>query len=236
MEEFTSYTLIVDNVLDLGSVTVATDPLRQMNDLTATFVTGAEPEVQSSAVAFDTEVLIDGFADGGITYTSITMGPDGRLYICTLNGEIHRWSLNDDGSIDESSLETLTLDYFDAGTAGRRGIIGMEFDPENPNVLWVTDNAPVPRESASFSSPEFSGQISKITFTGQQDFDSAQAQTYISGLPRSGGDHVTNSIEFRANPDAGQPGEPNFLLYLTQGSNSAGGAADAAWGLRRNGC
>lgn len=43
LEEFTSYTLIVDNVLDLGSVTVATDPLRQMNDLTATFVTGAEP-------------------------------------------------------------------------------------------------------------------------------------------------------------------------------------------------
>ncbi|MBC7799822.1 MAG: carbohydrate-binding protein, partial [Gemmatimonadaceae bacterium] len=54
----------------------------------------------------------------------------------------------------------------------------------------------------------------------------------VTGLPRSNGDHLTNSLEFRANPAAGQAGEPSHLLYVTQGSNSAMGRPDDAWGQR----
>lgn len=232
LKEFTSYTLKVEGVLDLGSFSDADAPLRQMHDLTTTFVTGEAPEPVQSSVAFDTTTLLDGFADNAAGFTTVEFGPDGKLYVATINGEIHRWSLNSDGSVIKASEETLSLSHFDAGGGERRGIIGFAFDPDNPETIWVTDNAPIPRQSASFSTPEFSGRISQIHLGQNLSFAGATAETYIKGLPRSGGDHLTNSIEFRANPDAGQAGEPDHLLYLTQGSNSAAGEADPAWGGR----
>jgi hypothetical protein len=98
-------------------------------------------------------------------------------------------------------------------------------------VLWVSDNFPIPLDGRDNAVPDFSGQVTKITL-GTGPTLTGTAQTYITGLPRSNGDHVTNSLEFRVNPDAGQPGEPSHLLYLVQGSNSAMGQADSAWGFR----
>ena len=46
----------------------------------------------------------------------------------------------------------------------------------------------------------------------------------VTNLPRSIRDHLANSIAFR-------PQEPGVLYFLV-GSNSAGGAADGAWGNR----
>lgn len=232
LKENTSYTLKVEDVLDLGSFSDADAPLRQMHDLTTTFVTGEAPEPVQSSVAFDTSTLLDGFADNAAGYTAVEFGPDGKLYVATINGEIHRWSVNGDGTVNKASQETLTLSHFDAGGGERRGIIGFAFDPDDPETIWVTDNAPIPRQSASFSTPEFSGRISKISLGQDLSFTGATAETYIKGLPRSGGDHLTNSIEFRENPNASQAGEPDHLLYLTQGSNSAAGEADPAWGGR----
>lgn len=231
LKEFTSYTLKVEDVLDLGSFSDADAPLRQMQDLTTTFVTGEQPAPVQSSVSFDTSTQLDGFTDGAAGYTAVEFGPDGKLYVATITGDIHRWSVNADGSINKASEETLSLNYFNAGS-DRRGIIGFAFDPDDPQTIWVTDNAPIPRQSAAFNTPEFSGQISKIHLGQNLSFQGATAETYIRGLPRSGGDHLTNSIEFRENPDAGQAGEPDHLLYLTQGSNSAAGAADPAWGGR----
>lgn len=232
LKEHTSYTLKVEDVLDLGSFSDSDAPLRQMRDLTTTFVTGETPDVVRSSVAFNTTTLLDGFADGAAGFTSVEFGPDGKLYVATINGEVMRWAVNADGSINEATKETLTLSHFDAGNGERRGIIGFTFDPDDPRTIWVTDNAPIPRESTSFSTAEFSGRVSKIHLGANLSFTGATAEAYIKGLPRSGGDHLTNSLEFRDNPNAGQAGEPDHLLYLTQGSNSAAGQADPAWGGR----
>ncbi|SDE30434.1 Carbohydrate binding module (family 35) [Paracoccus isoporae] len=232
LKENTSYTLKVQDVMDLGSVDDATAPLRQMQDLTTTFVTGEMPALVARDVAFSTTTQLDGFADGAFGYTGIEFGPDGKLYVATITGEIHRWDVNADGSIDKDSQDTLSLDYLDAGALGRRGIVGMVFDPNDPNTIWISDNAPIPRESKAFTTPEFSGRVSKITLGPNGEFDTATAETFAFGLPRSGGDHLTNSLEFRANPEFGEPGEPEYLLYLSQGSNSAAGSPDNAWGNR----
>ena len=229
LKEFTSYTLNIEDVLDLGNLNDSSLPQRQFQDYTTTFVTGEAPEVVAKDVAFIDQVVLNGFGDGGSAFTSIEFGPDGKLYVSTILGEIKRWDVNSDGTLDKASVETLSLDYFQDGG---RSIIGLAFDPSDPNTLWVTDNAPVPREGKADSTPDFSGQISKITLGDGGSFAGAEAETYIAGLPRSGGDHVTNSLEFRANPDAGQAGEPDYLLYLTQGSNSAAGRPDNAWGFR----
>ncbi|WP_380052068.1 carbohydrate-binding protein [Falsihalocynthiibacter sp. SS001] len=229
LKEFTSYTLIIEDVLDLGNLNDSSQPLRQFQDYTTTFVTGEMPETEAREVAFDDQVVLNGFSEGGVAITSIDIGPDGKLYASSISGTIQRWDLNPDGTIDLESAETLSLDYFQE--TGRT-IIGLAFDPEDPNTIWVSDNATVPRQGRSDQIPEFSGQISKITLGEGGSFEGAEAETYLTGLPRSGGDHVTNSIEFRANPDAGQPGEPNYLLYFSQGSNSAAGRADNAWGNR----
>lgn len=232
LNEFTSYTLKIEDVLDLGSYNDPDQPARQIRDLTTTFVTGDTPPTQTSSATFDTQVLLNGFADGAGGFTTAVVGPDGKLYVATIVGGIMRWNLNADGTIDTASLEVLSDPYFDAGGGESRAIVGMAFDPEDPNVIWITDNAPVPVQSKSFETPEFSGQISKITLGADQSLADVTIETYITGLPRSGGDHLTNSVEFRLNPDLGQPGEPNYLMYFTQGSNSAGGAPDPAWGGR----
>ncbi|MGH6762546.1 MAG: carbohydrate-binding protein [Phyllobacterium sp.] len=232
LKENTSYTLKVQDVMDLGSITDPNGELRQFQDLTTTFVTGEAPIDVPREVAFTTDTLLNGFSDGAFGYTSVEFGPDGKLYVATITGEVHRWNVNADGTIDKASQETLSLDYLDAGGGERRGIVGFAFDPEDPNTIWITDNAPIPRESKAFQTPEFSGRISKITLGEGGAFEDATAETYVTGLPRSGGDHLTNSLEFRANPNAGEPGEPDHLLYLSQGSNSAAGAADGAWGNR----
>lgn len=232
LKEFTSYTLKIEGVLDLGSLSDPTAPLRQMQDLTTSFVTGAMPADVQSSVSFETTLLLDGFADGAGGFTSVAYGPDGKLYVATIMGEIYRWSVNADGTIDTGSQESLILDHLDAGGGERRGIIGFTFDPTDPNTIWITDNAPIPRESKAFDTPEFSGRVSKITLGDGMSFTGATAEAYITGLPRSGGDHLTNSLQFRANPDAGLPGEPAYLLYLTQGSNTAAGGDDPAWGGR----
>ena len=232
LKENTSYTLKVQDVMDLGSITDPDAPLRQMQDLTTTFVTGETPEDVAREVAFSTSVLLNGFADGAGGYTSIEFGPDGKLYVATITGEIHRWDVNPDGTIDKTSQETVALDYLDAGGGERRGIVGFVFDPNDPNTIWITDNAPIPREQKAFDTPEFSGRVSKITLGPGGSLEDATAQTYISGLPRSGADHLSNSLEFRENPNFGQAGEPEYLLYMSQGSNSAAGAPDGAWGNR----
>ncbi len=229
LKEFTSYTLKIEDVLDLGAVSDADAPLRRMQDLTTSFVTGEAPVEVAREVAFTEQLQLSGFADGAFGFTSTEFGPDGRLYVATIMGEIHRWDVNPDGSIDKASRETLSHDYFDQGAAGRRGIIGLTFDPEDPDVIWVSDNWPIPREGKAYATPEFSGQVSKITLGAGGAFEGAEVETYVTGLPRSGGDHVSNSLEFRPNPDAGGP---DYLLYLTQGSNSAAGEKDNAWGNR----
>lgn len=160
---------------------------------------------------------------------SIALSPDGGwLYAVTLIGEIERWRVDPKtGAL--SDLDTLSLDLFREG--GRpHGLLGLAFDPADPQVLWVTDNAPVALRGPDETVPDFSGRIVRIRL-GDGDALTGEAEVYVRGLPRSCSDHMTNSLAFRPNPKPG-PGRPDHLLYLTQGANTAMGAADIIWCFR----
>jgi hypothetical protein len=234
LDEYTSYTLVIDGFQDRGSNTDPDAPTREFQKLTTTFVTGAEPEVQDSEVAFDTTVLLNGAQDGAYLFSSITMSPDNtQIYVSTLGGEIKRYDIDaTTGAL--SNEQTLSLDYFQTD-AGARGIVSLTFDPTDPNTLWVTDNYPIPLTGRDNGVPDFSGRVSKITLDDSESSFTGTAETYISGLPRSNGDHVTNSLVFHANPEYDaetNPDVPPYLLYVSQGANTAMGGDDSAWGNR----
>ncbi|MEO1994806.1 MAG: CBM35 domain-containing protein, partial [Planctomycetaceae bacterium] len=219
LKENTSYTIIVDGLLDRGSNSDPNRPPREFQKYTTTFVTGETPDVVDRDVAFVDQVLA---TEGG--FSSVVLSPDGeKLYVSTLGGRIIRWDLDSaTGGVIPGSRQEL-IDLVLDGSM----IIGLVFDPADPNRLWVTSN-----EGRLDVAAEFTGRIVTVDINESDTSFTATTQIYLTGLPRSVRDHLSNSLAFRQNPDAGQSGEPDYLLYLIQGSNTAMGAPDTAWGYR----
>jgi hypothetical protein len=233
LKPFTSYSLAIDGFRDRGENGNQASATREFLKFSETFITGAVTAPTPSQVAFAGRIELNGATDDAYGFTSVEIAPGGRhLYVSTISGEIKRFDVDPNtGAL--SNGKPLLLDYFQ-DASGPRGIIGLAADPLDPNVLWVTDNYPVPLNGRDDGVPDFSGRVSKITITDQANF-AATATPYITGLPRSNGDHVSNSLEFRKNPaynGVTNPDAPPFLLYLTQGSNTAMGGVDSAWGSR----
>ncbi|MBY5930417.1 hypothetical protein KUV86_15005 [Halomonas sp. DP8Y7-3] len=241
LKPYTSYTLVIDGFQDRGDNSDIDAPTRDFLKYTNTFVTGPVTERDADVdVAFEGTVELDGAADDAVAFTSLTLnGAGDTLYVVSMGGQIRRYGLDpEDGSLGPGEVLDLGWDPFaqpDSVTDNvRRAIIGVAEDPSDPQVLWVTDNYPVPLLGQVRRVPDFSGRLLKITLDEDGSF-SGQVEVYLTGLPRSAADHVTNSIEFRKNPefdpdspDAG----PEYLLYLTQGSNTGVGGVDSAWANR----
>jgi len=173
----------------------------------SSFTTGTN--VGGSITDVEFEVVPD-IVTGG-QFTSLTIGPDGKLYALHLAGAIHRWDINADGTLaNEEELTSLPT-----AEGGPRLAIGLDFDPSSTAdnlIAWVSHT------SFGFSGqPDWSGKISRLSGD-----DLENVQVYVINLPRSARDHVTNSIDFG----------PDGALYFNQGSNSAMGAPDTAWSNR----
>lgn len=240
LKPFTSYTLVIEGFQDRGLNDAPDAPTREFQKYTNTFVTGAEPEIVPRDVAFNDVIELDGAVDGAFGFTSLDISTDGQhMYVATIGGQLLRYDVDPtDGSLGNRAELNVPGNYFFQPGADssndRRGIIGLTVDPTDPKVLWITDNYPIPLSGRDNGVPEFSGRVTKVTLDDGPGF-SGVAAPYITGLPRSNGDHVTNSLEFRENPDYDpltNPEVPTHLLYLIQGSNSAMGEPDSAWGNR----
>lgn len=142
----------------------------------------------------------------GTPIDSLVFGPDGRLYGTDLLGVVRRWTLAPDG--------TLTNEEQWADLAGRT-IIGIAFQPDDPDTFWITTNAPVYIQPAQ----DWTGTVTKVTMDPSQPGFVATWVDMVSGLPRSAKDHMTNSLAFG----------PDGALYVTQGSTTASGAPDPTW-------
>ncbi len=177
----------------------------------STFTTGTSGGgCANCQVAFEKVALPDASADGD-RYSSMVIGPDGKLYASTIDGRIKRFPILADDTLGPAE----TISSIQAHEGGPRVIIGLAFDPAataNNLILWVTHTY------FGFNGIDqpWSGKITRLTGANLEN-----VVDYVVGLPRSRKDHLTNSLTFHA-------GEPN-VAYFTQGSNSAMGQGDGAW-------
>lgn len=184
----------------------------KMIPFTSRFTTAGnvgEVPTDLAGVSFTEQTLVDNsFGQDG--FTSLVIGPDHRFYAATSGGKIERWDINSDGSI--SNRRTISL--FDPT---RRLLIGFRFDPAataNNLVAWISHS------SGAFNNVnDWTGKISQINLN---DPARPVITDYVTNLPRSYKDHSTNSLDFG----------PDGALYFPQGSHTAMGLPDAAWGYR----
>lgn len=171
---------------------------------------GSGPGVAN--VAFD---AVDSGAAKGDSYSSVVVGPDGKLYAGSIYGQIYRWTINADGTLAARQTITTVRDHaVAAGWEGApdRSVIGLAFDsastPASP-VLWITDN----QAYLGAPTPDATGAVARLTGANLENY-----QAVLVNLPRSNKDHLTNSIALNAGK-----------VYFSQGAMNAMGAKDGTW-------
>lgn len=179
--------------------------MRDVDDLTAEQLESAV----SSDIKFD-KVLLKYTAG---QHSSVTIGPDGKLYACAIDGRIKRFTIKADGTLTKPEVLYSLQDI--SGKRIPRITIGFTFDPtataENL-VAWVTHSS-----FAFTDGPDWDGKLTRLSGTNLE-----MAQDVLVQLPRSAKDHLTNSIAFG----------PDGALYFCQGSNTAMGSPDSTWANR----
>ncbi|HMO25115.1 MAG TPA: choice-of-anchor D domain-containing protein, partial [Tepidisphaeraceae bacterium] len=173
-----------------------------------TFTTGTQGGTISPNIAFE---KVAQTAATGHAFTSVTMGPDGRLYATTNDGKIIRYNVGADGSLSNAT----TINTIITREAGPRLVTGLVFHPNataNNLVAYVSHG-----EYAFEGATDWTGKVTKLSGSSLQT-----GADLVTGLPRSIRDHLNNQMVFG----------PDGALYLSQASNSAMGAPDAAWGNR----
>lgn len=174
----------------------------------ATFTTG------SQAAAIDPDLAFENIVQGatqGYQYTSLTVGPDGKLYASTSDGKIVRYDIAGDGTLSAPEvIHTITT-----REAGPRTISGLVFHPDSTpeNLVAYVSHG----EFALAGANDFTGKVTKLTGANLQN-----GVDLVRGLPRSVRDHLNNQLVFG----------PDGKLYLAVASNTASGAPDTAWGNR----
>ncbi|MEO7800835.1 MAG: Ig-like domain-containing protein, partial [Ginsengibacter sp.] len=173
------------------------------------FKTGSDTATRLLNVAFDKITLTNTVGQ----HSSITIGPDNKLYAITIDGIIKRFTINTYGTLGTPQLIYSLQD--ETGTRQKRLAVGLAFDPTSTAtnlIAWVTHSS-----FMFVNGPDWDGKLTKLSGSNLEN-----VQDVLINLPRSKKDHLTNSIGFG----------PDNNLYFTQGSNSGMGRADNNWGLR----
>jgi hypothetical protein len=209
-------TLVPSSALKLNTTykfTITSD-VRDTSDSTfipfsSTFTTGSDSSGALVAAQFDKIDLPNTTGQ----HTTLTIGPDRKLYALSVDGLIKRFAIKPDGTLGDPELLYALQDSYGRRTS--RLAIGFTFDPSataSNLVAWVTHSSFVFQNG-----PEWDGKLTRLSGP-----DLKNVQDIVINLPRSTKDHLTNSIAFG----------PDGALYIAQGSNTAMGSADNTWGSR----
>ena len=192
---------ITDGVKDLSGAS--------MIPYASTFTTGLASTNEIPNVRFSKITLTNAVG----RHSSLTIGPDGKLYALSIDGIIKRFSINSDGTLAAPELIYSLQDAY--GEREPRLAVGLAFDPSSTPtnlVAWVTHCSFV-----FLNGPAWDSKLTRLSGNNLQT-----VQDVLINLPRSAKDHLTNSIAFG----------PDGALYFSQGSNSAMGNPDKTWNYR----
>ena len=175
-----------------------------VKEITFAFFTTSQPP---AGVAFEKVELPEA---QGEMFTSTAIAADHRLYASSVSGKLHRFTINDDGTLANHE----TFGIINQAERGPRTVTGFAIDPNSDPaepVLYVTHSAFTPTFD---NTPDLSGKVSRVSGSGL-----SKIEDLITGLPRSARDHAPNQPHF--GPDGG--------LYFPQPSNTAVGGPDKYW-------
>jgi hypothetical protein len=178
----------------------------------STFTTGSDDDGGNGEIVFEKVVQA---ASEGEHYTSLVIGPDGKLYATTVFGQIKRFDILEDGTLAQAETLSSLVD----AEGEPRLLIGLIFDPAATAanlVAWATHTVLHDPRSA-IKPDDWTGKVTRLSGPGLET-----VEDYVVGLPRSTIDHATNIPAFG----------PDGALYVPQGSNTAMGAPDSTWGNR----
>lgn len=206
----TTYRYVVDGVLDEAG--------QEFERFESLFTTGAADEepieedfTPVEGVDFEKVLLPEASGDANGKFFASLVVHQGYLWATTVGQGTFRYEILPDGTLGAAQ----NLGVFDG-----RAAIGMIFDEDDPDLAWVTHaTADLGNESARFGST-----LSVVDFS---DVSDPQVIDVLVNLPRSGKDHLSNSLSYGPSGDGGAP-----WLYFPQGSNQAAGDVDGSWGTR----
>ncbi len=165
--------------------------------------------------------------------TALDFGPDGRLYVALLKGQVVVIDVKRNGPADYEAASVNTLlnvrnipNHFDDGTPSSqtdREVTGIEVvGTANNPVIYVPSSDPRAGGVNDRNLDTNSGIITRLSWIGNNINDPNgywEVVDMVRGLPRSEENHATNGLEFaRIN---GQ----DFLIVASGGMTNAGGPA-----------
>lgn len=176
---------------------------------------------------------LDFDGQGGVNNgTSLMYGPDGRLYVLSLNGTIDIFTVQKNGNNDyvvtdaEELLDVKNIpNHNDDGsnTSGdSREATGLTVagTATNPIIYVTSSDSRVGGPSGDKNLDTNSGVITRLTWTGS----AWDVVDIVRGLPRSEENHATNGLEFVT------IGTTDFLIVASGGHANAGAPSDNfAW-------
>ena len=179
------------------------------------FTTGTTAGAGDTSVAFE-QIQIPAAIAPAENYTSVTIGPDGKLYAGAINGKIYRFTINADGTLSDRQL----IESLQIANQGPRFLLGLEFDPSSTagNLILYASHSIF----AFSGAPDWGGKISRLT-----GLDLETVVDLVVNLPRSTRDHVTNQMDFG----------PDGAAVLSPGKQHGDGRRPTALGISvKSGC